>query len=76
MALFLLKFGSSNVKIAQTGLIKQSLGYKLTQTIHNNSHLRVRRVFSTTPKRHVPPILWALIKPISKLGALILGRYI
>ena len=32
------------------------------------------RQFSTTPPRNISPLFWVILKPISKLGAILAGR--
>lgn len=47
------------------------------KTKHNQVALNVKNAFSTSSKHNaIPPLFWLIfIKPISKVAAIIVGRY-
>ncbi len=43
--------------------------------LYNPNRLRLAAEFSTTPKKNaIPPLVWLIAKPLTKLGAIIAGR--
>jgi hypothetical protein len=53
-------------------------GLKNKLITNKNNSLSVNKLsFSTTSKANaIPPLVWLIAKPVTKLGAIIAGRYI
>jgi hypothetical protein len=56
----------------------RNINHQLVQKFKNsnvNKHLYFKSSFSTSPNRlAIPPLLWLIFKPVTKLGAIIAGR--
>jgi hypothetical protein len=56
-------------------LLSSSQTSRLTNRESSINVKLVQRLFSTTPNRSaIPPILWLLLKPVTKIGAILAGR--
>ena len=51
-------------------------GSTFRQLFSKNDQLsQVRAVHATNSRRAIPPLLWLIAKPVTKLGAILAGRY-
>jgi len=53
-------------------VLRQSKNFKFSG--HAGQTWILNQGFHTTPKRQVPPIVLALIKPMARFGAMFIGR--
>lgn len=65
-------FNCRNALINNSSKQSLSIFHKNTRTNYSSIY---RRTFSTTPKNNaIPPLVWLIAKPLTKLGAIIAGR--